>query len=96
MVSVLSRCIGCLDRVAAIAVAARLATGVGGGYGLASLAVGLTLSRLPGSRADATATAIMVAILVQLAAVMWAVHAASVVRAALGVAVPAALLLALR
>jgi hypothetical protein len=63
-----------------------------GGYGLALLAAAAFAVGLPlDSRPDAISLAIMLAFVLYLIAILWAFAAATVMRAALGLAVPAAL-----
>jgi hypothetical protein len=63
-----------------------------GGYGLALLGAAAFAAGLPFDfRPDAVSLAIMIAFLLQLVAILWVFAAASVVRAMLGLAIPAAL-----
>ncbi|MDR3322726.1 MAG: hypothetical protein LBS89_00775 [Zoogloeaceae bacterium] len=79
-----------LDRRPGVNVGLRILLAVGGGYGLAllgaaALAAGLPLSSLP----DAVTLAIMLAFIVYLLAVIWVFSTATLLRAALGLAIPA-------
>ncbi|MDR1661006.1 MAG: iron transporter [Azoarcus sp.] len=63
-----------------------------GGYGLALLGAAAFAAGLPFDfRPDAVSLAIMLAFVLHLIAIIWAFAAATVIRAALGLAVPAAL-----
>lgn len=66
-----------------------------GAYGVALLATAVLSVALPLPRIEATLAAIMLGFVVQLLGVIWVVAAASLVRAAGGLALPAAVLGAL-
>ncbi|NMG63635.1 hypothetical protein GPA19_01540 [Azoarcus indigens] len=63
-----------------------------GGYGLASMVAATLAVGLPLPRPDAVMTAIMLAFLVHMLAALWVFGAATLTRAAAGLAMPAALL----
>ncbi|MDR1227811.1 MAG: hypothetical protein LBK55_02140 [Azoarcus sp.] len=63
-----------------------------GGYGLALLGAAAFAAGLPFDfRPDAVSLAIMIAFVLQLIAIIWAFAAATIARAVLGLAIPAAL-----
>jgi hypothetical protein len=74
---------------ARLAVAARIALSVFGGYGLASLATAALALALPMGRADAASTATMLSFAVYAAAVLWTFGARRLMTAALGLLLPA-------
>jgi hypothetical protein len=82
-------------------VGARAGLAIFGGYGLALLGAAALAAGLPfESRPDAVSLAIMLAFLLHLLAIVWVFATATVARAAVGLAIPAAFfglwLLALR
>lgn len=66
-----------------------------GAYGVALLATAVLAVTLPLSRIEASMAAIMAGFLIQMLCVVWVIATASVARAVIGLAVPAALLAAL-
>ncbi|MDE1164981.1 MAG: DUF3649 domain-containing protein [Pseudomonas sp.] len=75
-----------------LAVASRVVAAALGGYVLASLASVCVAWLMPGSRADAVVTAMMLSFLVYLVAVLWCFACHSAWRAWLGLLLPIALL----
>jgi len=73
-------------------VAARIAAAVGGGYALATLSAMVIAQSVPLPDREANQLGAMIAFLVLTAAVIWVFAASSVVRAWVGVLVPAGLL----
>ena len=78
------------DRHPALNVGARVLMAVFGGYGLALLAAAALAAGMPFSfRPDAVSLAVMLAFLLYLLAVLWSFAAATLLRAALGLLLPA-------
>ncbi|MDO9002579.1 MAG: DUF3649 domain-containing protein [Aquabacterium sp.] len=77
------------------AVASRALAAILGGYVIAALFTGALAMYLPGSRLEATLTAMMLSFAVYACAVIWVFSARSAWRAWWGLAVPAAVLGAL-
>jgi hypothetical protein len=75
-----------------MAIVMRVLAGVPGGYGLAALFAAVMSVSLPMPRADAVLTATMASFAVHAGAIVWAFAAGSVLRAWVGIVVPAALL----
>ena len=74
---------------ARLAIAARIALAVFGGYGLAGLATAALALALPMGRTDAASTATMLSFAVYAAAALWMFAARRLVTAALGLLLPA-------
>ncbi|MDR1530334.1 MAG: iron transporter [Burkholderiales bacterium] len=80
------------DHRPAMNISLRLFMAVFGGYGLALLCGAALASGLSFALAfDAVTFAVMIAFIVQLVAVIWVIAAATLVRAALGLIIPAAI-----
>lgn len=79
------------DRRPGINVSLRILLAVCGGYGLALLCAATLATGLPLAFShDAVALAVMLAFIVQLLAILWVFATATLLRAALGLALPAA------
>ena len=77
-----------------LALAARVLLAGVGGYGIAALASAVLALVLPGTRAEAVSAALIASFAIMAAAVIWVFGAGTVGRAALGLGLAAALLIA--
>jgi hypothetical protein len=81
-----------LEGIPAANIGLRVLLALAGGYGLALLAASALAAGLPfDNKPDAVSLAIMLAFLLHLGAILWVFACATLARAVLGLAIPAAL-----